>query len=91
MFVAEINGQGIVAFGQPSPDDAPGWTDDEEFRSGLISLKDRMAGAARVIPAQHGNVTGAPKIARIIPRTMSAADPAKNVLLALRPSHFTGR
>ena len=35
MFVAEINGQGIVAFSQPSPDDAPGWTDDEEFRSDL--------------------------------------------------------
>ena len=39
MFVAEINGQGIVAFSQPSPDDAPGWTDDEEFRSVQVTTE----------------------------------------------------
>ena len=54
MFVAEINGQRIVAFSQPSPDDAPGWTDDEEFRSDLMFLEGqdgrrgaRDSGAAR--------------------------------------------
>ncbi len=39
IFVAEINGQGIVAFSQPSPEDALAWADDEDFRSDLVFLE----------------------------------------------------
>jgi len=39
VFVAEINGQGIVAFNQPSADDALTWADDADFRSDLTCLE----------------------------------------------------
>ena len=39
VFLAEINGQGIVAFNQPSADDALTWADDADFRSDLTCLE----------------------------------------------------
>jgi hypothetical protein len=39
IFVAEINGQGIVAFSQPTADDALAWADDKDFRSDLLLLE----------------------------------------------------
>jgi hypothetical protein len=39
VFVAEINGQGIIAFSQPSADNALAWADDEAFRSDLTFLE----------------------------------------------------
>ena len=39
IFVAEINGKGIVAFSRPSPEDALIWADDEDFRSDLTFLE----------------------------------------------------
>jgi hypothetical protein len=39
IFVAEINGQSIIAFPQPNPDDALAWADDEDFRSDLMFLE----------------------------------------------------
>ena len=39
IFVAEINGRGIVAFSQPSPEDALDWADDEDFRSDIVFLE----------------------------------------------------
>jgi hypothetical protein len=37
--VAEIDGQGIVAFSQPTADDALTWADDKGFRSDLLLLE----------------------------------------------------
>jgi hypothetical protein len=39
IFVAEISGKGLVAFNQPSPEQALTWADDEDFRSDLMSLE----------------------------------------------------
>jgi len=39
IFVAEIKGRGIVAFSQPSPEDALDWADDEDFRSDIVFLE----------------------------------------------------
>jgi hypothetical protein len=39
IFVAEINGQGIAAFSQNTPDDALAWADDKDFRSDLMTLE----------------------------------------------------
>jgi hypothetical protein len=39
IFVAEINGQAIVAFSQPTEDDALAWANDKSFRSDLIVLE----------------------------------------------------
>ncbi len=39
IFVAEINGQGIVAFSQPTANDALAWADDEDVRSDLMFLE----------------------------------------------------
>jgi hypothetical protein len=39
IFVAEINGQGIVAFSQPTADDVFAWADDEDFRPDLTFLE----------------------------------------------------
>src|SRR5579871_6088128 len=39
VFVAEINGRGIVAFSQPNADDALAFADDEDFRSDLMFLE----------------------------------------------------
>lgn len=39
IFVAEINGTGIVAFSASTPDDALIWADDEDLRSDLMYLE----------------------------------------------------
>ena len=39
IFVAEINGLGIVAFSQPRTEDALAWADDEDFRSDIVFLE----------------------------------------------------
>ena len=39
IFVAEINGQAIGAFSQPTEDDALAWANDKSFRSDLIVLE----------------------------------------------------
>jgi hypothetical protein len=44
IFVAEINGQRIVAFSQPTADDALAWADDKHFRADLMLLEGEDGG-----------------------------------------------
>ena len=66
IFVAEINGKGIVAFNQPSPEHALTWADDEDFRSDLIFLEGQNGR-----PRNHALAIAAPERSRTTPSIRS--------------------